>query len=600
MAFEFVDEAPAKSGFEFVNEPQAQPAANAMAEVGDRKLPPLWDARVTVDSQEIPVRGVFDQDAKAYLVAGRDGKAYYINKNQDGSLGLKPYSFKPSSLGTTAENIAAGAGKAVVDTKRGIQQLGTLAGNTLGLISDEAVDESFANAAADRERDADLMHSKAGLAGNVAGNIAGLALGGGLIKGAGAGAGKLGLTGAETALKSAGAATVLPKNFKQAATVGAGLGFIQPATSMEDKALQTGIGAAAGTVGQAAAKGLSRATAGASDVISPEVKRLAELARSKWGINLRGDQVVNSKPLNAMSAALDYVPFSGTQGSKMAVQKQFNQALSKSIGQASDNPAYAIKQAETALGSEFDRVLQGTAVRADDALQSDISSIVSNARNEMTDAQFGVLQRQVDNLLGKVGDGDVIDGAAAYNIKKGLDRLGKSSDSTLANYAGEMKTALMDALNRSLGPEEAAKFASTRSQYSNLMAIRKIIPRGAEADISPARLANMRGYMSKDLNELADIAATFLKPRIGDSGTAQRSAALASVPVALSAPATLGASVAGGATLGRGLNALMDSPLFVNYLLNGATKAAPIAGPARVAPSVLPAFLESYMKTNPQ
>lgn len=587
-------------------QPAEQPKAVTMEQARGRTLPSTWD--VNIDGQQL--RGVFDKDAKAYLVSDRMGQAYYINKKPDGSLGLKPYTGKMSAAGTDGENFWAGVGKAAVDTKRGIRQLTALAGNTLGLVDNDTVDTVMADVKDSRARDADLMDTKAGIGGNIAGNVATMMVGGAAVKGAGQGLGSAGkaLAASEVApvagtvasvtgnaLSKAGQGLLAPKSFSAAGGAGLASGLAQPAVDIEEKAVQAGGGYVAGKAGYGLAKGLERAGKGASDVISDEVKNLAQLAKDKWGITVRADQVVNSKPVNAMSAALDYVPLSGAGKSKENLQKQFNVALAKSIGQASDNPAFALKQADTALGAEFDRVLKSTAVRADDAFQSELASVMANARNEMTDAQFSVMQRQVDNILGKVGEGDLIDAQAAYNIKKGLDRLGKSNDSTLANYATEMKKSLMEALNRSLGPDEAAAFAKTRGQYSNLINLRKIVPKGAEADISPARLANLRGYMTDDLNELADIAATFLKGRVGDSGTAQRGAVYASVPAAMVDPVTTALAYGTGMTLGRGANAAMDSPAVSKYLMEGSEtlrKAAPIG---RVAPSALPAFLESYL-----
>lgn len=596
-------------------EPQGATTGTTMPQAVGRKLPPTWD--VNVDGQT--ARGLYDPEAKAYLVGMRDGTAGYINKNPDGSLGLKQYKGKVNAAGTDGENFAAGVGKAVVDTKRGIQQLGALAGNTLGLVDDETVDQSFADAQAVRARDADLMDTKAGIGGNVAGHIGSTVLGGSVIKAAGQGLGAIGkgmaasgvaptagtaVSVAGNSLSKAGSALRAPTTYKQAGAAGAATGATIPAESLGDKASTTAISGLAGVAGQGITKGVERLAKGASDVISQEVKTLAKTAKDKWGISVRADQVVNSKPLNAISTAVDYVPGSGAGVAKQNIQKQFNTALAKSIGQKSDNPAFAIREADKALGAEFDRVLQSTAVNADSAFTNDLSAIMQNARNEMTDQQFGVMQRQVDNILGKVQAGDVIDAQAAYNIKKGLDRIGKSNDSTLAAYATDMKKSLMEALNRSLGPAEAAKFAATRGQYSNLIALRKIVPRGAEADISPARLSNMKGYMTDDLNELADIAATFLRPREGNSGTAPRLAGLAllggGVPTAVLNPATAIPMAAGAATAigaARGANKALGSPAVTRYMMEGSKTVGKAVKPSRAAPVVLPAFLESYLSS---
>jgi hypothetical protein len=299
---------------------------------------------------------------------------------------------------------------------------------------------------------------------------------------------------------------------------------------------------------------------------------VAALARrsNELGIPIRADQLANSRPLNAVSAALDYVPFSGSGTAKLAQQKDFNRAIARTIGEETDNPAMAVNQAVKRLGGEFDRVLQGNRVAFDNALQTDLQRIASEASTEMTDAQFGVIAKQLANLQSKVANGE-IDGAAAYNIKKQLDRLAKSPDSSLSFYAKELRGSLFDALNRSIGPDEAANFAATRQQWGNLREIEKLVPAGAEADISAARLANAKGRIrSNDLSELSDIAGQFLKGRIGDSGTAQRAAAMAAPVAFFIDPLTTSMVMGGQIAAGRAGNALMSAQPVTNYLREGA------------------------------
>lgn len=297
MAFVFEDEAPAGQ-FVFEDEaPAPQPKAVTMEQARGRSLPATWD--VEIGGQ--PFRGVFDADANAYLVSDRMGQAYYINKDAGtGALGLKPYKGKASAAGTTAENFWAGAGKAAVDTKRGIQQLTKLAGNTLGLVSDEAVDQSFADAKDVSARDADLMDTGAGKAGNFAGNVAAMYVGGGLVRWAGQGVGQVGKALATRAptlgtatsvagntLSNAGRAISAPTNFKQAAASGAAIGAVQPAESMAEKAAQVGMGAgiggAAAVVLPPALRGLSQGVMG---IVNSVNRRFAPAEAQEIGATL--------------------------------------------------------------------------------------------------------------------------------------------------------------------------------------------------------------------------------------------------------------------------------------------------------------------------
>lgn len=353
-----------------------------------------------------------------------------------------------------------------------------------------------------------------------------------------------------------------------AAVGGVSAGLVDPSTAGEGALIGGALPVVAKGAG-IAGNALRRAVVGQG--ATPEVAALAKRA-ADLGIDLRADQVVNSKPLNALSAALDYVPFSGKGAAINAQQRQFNTALSRTIGENTDNMVQALKNADTRLGAEFDRVLKSTPVTADNAFVDDLIRISKNAQDEMTKDQFGIISKQINNILDKVKTGDVIDADAAYNIKKTLDRLGKSNDSTLAYHSREMRSALMDALNRSL-PDGGAAFAKTRQQWGNLMELEKLIPHGAEGNISAARLGNVRNIRSKDLSELADIAAQFLKARVGDSGTAQR----AGIYGLLGAGTAIDpVSVGLGLTAGRGANALLGSSQVRNALMNPSVTTNPL------------------------
>lgn len=416
---------------------------------------------------------------------------------------------------------------------------------------------------------------------NITGQVVGvLAPGAGVAKGLGAGANlgarALGVERAAAPLVQAistggassgglGGLAGLGARAAGGAITGAGVGSVYDPNSIGTSA---GIGAAVPVIGS----GLSAAGRAASNAfggnVTPEVGALAQLAQ-KYGINIRPDQIMNSKPINAISAALDYLPFSGKGAATGAQNEQFKTAISRTIGENTPNLASALNSAEKRLGGEFDKVLKGTTVQADNTLVNDLSGLLSNARNEMTDSQFSVINRQVDNLLSKVQPGDTIASDAAYNIKKGLDRLGKSNDTTLAYYARDMRNSLMDAMSRSM-PDQGASFAKTRQQWANLMELQKLVPAGAEGDISAARLANARGVKTTELSDLRNIAAQFLKPRIGDSGTAQRGAAIGVVPSFIANPVMTTGAVAGTIGAGRLGNAVLGSQALGQAIANRA------------------------------
>jgi len=314
------------------------------------------------------------------------------------------------------------------------------------------------------------------------------------------------------------------------------------------------VGKVAGTLGE---------KLGRSMTASPEVADLARRAAAQ-GIDIPADRLVNSPSLNAMAASLRYLPFSGRATAESKMEGQLQKALSRTFGQDTDNITKGLRDAQSQLGSKFDDTLKSTSVKVDDTFINDAIENLQKAKNELSEADFKIIDNQVNDILAKSKDG-VIDGAAAYNIKKNLDRIG-ARNSNEAWYSNQLKKSLMGALNRSLGPEEAAKFATVRQQYGNMLDLEPLAKAGAEGDISIARLANMKNINNPQLQEVADIAAQFVKPRESQHGAMQRV-----VLGGLGAGAAgmgMAAPVIGGLTAGRLANTLLQSNLAKNAILS--------------------------------
>lgn len=361
------------------------------------------------------------------------------------------------------------------------------------------------------------------------------------------------------AIETAGFSTGRPNALSRAADIGTRSvgGAINGAASTAlvdpDSATTGGVvgglipGAAkvAGGAGNAIGKAIRGAGA------SPEVAALAKRAK-ELGIDIPADRLVDSKPLNAIASALNYVPFSGRAATESRMEAQLNTAASKLMGQDTPNMTKAIRDASKDLGAKFDATLQSTSVAFDQQLLQDVSRVYNTAEKELGSDALKPIAAQLDELVAKGASG-TIDGQAAYNIKRALDRIGSGNTPT-AYHALELKGVLMDALNRSLGPTEAAAFKTTREQYGNMLALEKIAKNGAEGDISVARLANLKNIKNDGLQELADIAAQFVKSREGQHGAMQRAVVGAVTAATGGIP-----GLAAGAGLGRAANMGLNS-----------------------------------------
>jgi hypothetical protein len=255
------------------------------------------------------------------------------------------------------------------------------------------------------------------------------------------------------------------------------------------------------------------------------------------------------------------------------MNSQLNQALSRTFGQDSSNVTMALRKAGPKLGGEFDRVLKSNTVKVDPQFMQELAEAGNRASSELGSDGATIIGKQIDEILAKAGTGE-IDGQAAYNIKKTLDRIGKRNTPE-AYYAGDLRKSLMGALNRSLGPDEAASFATTRQQYGSMLDLQKLAKNGAEGEVSIARLANMSNIKNPEMQELADIAAQFVKPRESQHGAMQR--------VVLGTGAGLagmmgggvmagGAGLAGAALAGRGANSILNSNTLKELMLRPAGK----------------------------
>lgn len=341
-----------------------------------------------------------------------------------------------------------------------------------------------------------------------------------------------------------------------AVTGGASAGLVDPSQAVTGAAIGGALPPAikaVGSVGSAIGnKVIGRA--------SPEVAALAQRAED-LGIQIPGDRIVNSKPLNALASSLNYVPLSGRAGVERRMQDQLNTALTRTFGQDSPNVTQALRKAQGDLGGEFDRVLKGNAVNVDQQFLTDLADSANKAGRELGSDGASIIGKQVDDIVAKAASGQ-IDGQAAYNIKRTLDRIGQRN-SPEAHYALDLKKALMAALDRSLGPQEAQAFAQTRKQYGNMLDLQKLAQNGVEGDVSIARIANMKNINNKDLQELADVSAQFLKAREGQHGAMQR------VGIGGGVAGIAGLQALGGMmAAGRGANALLDSQAFRNALLS--------------------------------
>lgn len=354
--------------------------------------------------------------------------------------------------------------------------------------------------------------------------------------------------------------------------------------------------------------------------MNPEVAKLAQLARDKYGINLTLDQVSPSPFVQNLGAALRQVPGSGMAPAQAALQSQFTKAVGGTIGESVDQITPAVMQrAATRIGGIMDDVASQTPSIPAANLAAGLAQVQHDA-SYLTNEQRQVVGKHVDNVLNSIGQNGDITGQQYQSLTKFNSPLGKalrSSDSDVRNAAIEIRGHLDDALQQSLpaGSQLGQQLKDARLQYKNLKTIEPLVIKGEPGEISPMALQGQvnRSFKGRgmrdaqpDLGELADIGHRFnLRP---DSGTAGRSMISAGLGAAgglatslVSDPlhALYGAGAMGGSLVaGRVAGNVLRNPARINDLIQSGVAPAGPAVPS-LANKLLPYVAPSAVVATP-
>lgn len=510
----------------------------------------------------------------------------------DGGTGAAPAPSVPTSQPSMLDGVKQGAGNLLAGAVRGAGSIGATLMAPVDIAQDALAGKGL-SLDANRQRRADMDSALQSLGaqpgslmfkgGKLAGEIAGTAGAGGLTANAleripmlaQAAPGLINAvrTNGMAAGTSGPAVNALTRLAGGAMAGGVQAGLVNPEDAGTGAMIGGALPVAAQAIG-AGSKAVGRAIRGAP--MSPEVKALADRA-AELGIDIPADRLVDSKPLNAVASALNYVPMSGRTATEKNMESQLNQALSRTFGQDTPNVTKALRTAGSDLGGKFDTVLQANTVKITPAFKQALADAENQATSELGPEAASIIHKQIAQLQTKGATGE-IEGQAAYNIKKALDRIG-GGNSDAAFYARDLKKKLMDALNESLGPTEADAFATLRKQYGNMLALENLAQNGGDAGVSVARLGNMKHINNPDLQELADIAAQFVKSREGQHGAMQRGFAALGIGASAGLPA-LASTMAAGRVTNAALNSNPMKALMTNsgspQIDNALTKLAPL------------------------
>lgn len=312
-----------------------------------------------------------------------------------------------------------------------------------------------------------------------------------------------GLSGADALARSGGDI----KEAGKGASIGAGVGVLSP------------------FVARVIGAGVNKVMAPAADRATNYLLQRAE----DLGIPIRPSQSSTSPFINKMDQMVPKIPGSGMGAAIDEQRTGFNRAVARTFGgDATRITPDVMAAAKKRLGQEFDAVEKGTVVRFDRPLAGKLSGILSDASSVLEPDQIAPIAKRVTEISNLVKNGE-FDGRSFNNMLKKdapLSRLQKSTDPNVKFYAGQIRTALQDALERSAPADLAQRYNLARYQYRNMKTIEPLAEKAATGDISPTLLLNeVRkanpnfAYGSGgDIADIAQIGQRFMK-QPPDSGT---------------------------------------------------------------------------------
>jgi hypothetical protein len=269
--------------------------------------------------------------------------------------------------------------------------------------------------------------------------------------------------------------------------------------------------------------------------INKERAMLAREARDVFNLPITAPQIGMSPTGKFADAATRSLPLSGAREHEMTLQQAFNREVAKTFGE--DAPLVTqtvMSDAKKRIGGEINRIENSNKVALDDHFLMDLAAIEEGAHAGISDQEYAVVSRQLENAIQHITDKDDLEGLTYGKLLRKdapLDRAVSNANPNIARPAQQIKEALQDALQRSLSDENLEAYRQARFQYKNMKAIEPLVNKNPQGDISPALLNSRvsqqfrnRAYDTSGTNpldRLGKIGQAFLKEP-GTSGTTER------------------------------------------------------------------------------
>lgn len=306
-----------------------------------------------------------------------------------------------------------------------------------------------------------------------------------------------------------------------------------------DQALSgAGAGAVLGPLGYGAARLGSRLFGGAVD---QGTAQLAQTARNQYGIPVTAGQISANPTVRFLDSVMQRLPLTGYGTRTIEQQTALNRAVSNTFGEDVEHITPQVMQnARQRIGAVFDDVATRTgSIHLDQQFATDLRGIVTDARQVLPDSDLRPLGNQIQNIISTFDPATGTLDARSYQAltRKGapLDRAMQDPNPNIRYYAGHVRDALDDVMQRSAPPDAVQDLIEARSQWKAMKTVEPLAKKAPTGDISPALImgAVNKSYTGPgtggDLGNLGRIGQRFLKEP-PSSGTAERNMIMQHLP----------------------------------------------------------------------
>jgi len=311
----------------------------------------------------------------------------------------------------------------------------------------------------------------------------------------------------------------------------AGMSALEYGTPAE-RAERAGLAYAGGKVGQGIGrlfgpKSMAAVPTGANDFFD-----YAANVGNKWGIPLRAAQTTDSKPIQILDSVAANLPISSgvIAKAKDASFQGFNRAVANTFGSdATKITPELLGQSQTNVGREIGRIADRSTMVADTPFAQDFAKASARINDELVGDDAKLAAKWFDNVQAKIGPDGTMSGQLYKELRAKIGAAAKNQGGTVANVLGDLKSALTNAMDRSIAPEDFATWQKLNRQYFNVKQVGNAA-RATPGQLSPSQLLtevnkaqpSSRFGAGNDLAELARWAKPVLGDQIPNSGTAQR------------------------------------------------------------------------------